>query len=97
MFRGDRDPGRSWSSRDRALAVALTQLESALCSGCGQPQWLAFDPALSWEVDDDPLRCHPCTARDRAASDWLRPGEDGASRVEHPQALRWSVRQYLDN
>ena len=97
MLRGERAPTQVWSSRDRALAVALTELEAALCSGCGQPQWLAFDPALSWEVDDEPLRCFPCTYRDQAATEWMRPAGDGGSQVEQPQALRWSVRQHTEN
>lgn len=89
VLRGDAAPGDRWSSRDGTLAVALTQFEASLCGGCGIPQWLAFDAEAAWETDDDPYRCHPCTARDASAEAWM------TDKVKQPSALRWSVRQYF--
>ena len=37
MLRGERKPGKKWSQRDRAFALALTAYEADLCNGCGQP------------------------------------------------------------
>ena len=90
MFDGERSPGEHWTTRDRELAIALEQLDGSLCSGCGQPQWLAFDPSLSWDVDDKPYRCFPCTYLETSAAEFM----GGERPPEHPSALRWTVRQY---
>ena len=37
VLRGDRKPGKKWSDKDRAFALALTAYEADLCGGCGQP------------------------------------------------------------
>lgn len=93
VLAGDTRPGDHWTARDRELALALTEIEDAQCKGCGQPQWLAFDPNVSWDVDDDPWRCHPCTAREQAAEEWAKGTPEGSS-IPQPSALRWSVTQY---
>ena len=97
VLSGERRPGDYWSSRDAQLATALTQLEAQLCPGCGQPQWLAFDPAQNWEVDDEPDRCHPCTAREGTAQRWLDANTTEKHGPEVPSALRWAVRPYTEN
>lgn len=89
VLTGERSPADPWSSRDRLLAVALTQLDAALCSGCGQPQWVGFDPMVGWEVPDAPLKCHACAARNASAAAWDKTaGEDAA---KDRDALRWPV------
>ena len=40
MLRGERKPGKKWSARDRAFALALTVYEADLCNGCGKPMSL---------------------------------------------------------
>lgn len=37
VLRGERRPGKKWTARDRAFALALTAYEADLCQGCGQP------------------------------------------------------------
>ena len=37
VLRGERKPGKKWTARDRAFALALTLYEADLCQGCGQP------------------------------------------------------------
>lgn len=37
VLRGERKPGKKWSAKDRAFALALTAYEADLCKGCGQP------------------------------------------------------------
>ena len=91
MLSGERKPGDYWTSRDAQLATALTQLEAQLCPGCGQPQWLAFDPANEWFVDDAPDRCFPCTYREGAAQAWLDANTTDKAGPDVPGALRWSV------
>lgn len=92
VLRGERPPTGRWSSRDALLAVALTQLEASLCPGCGQPQWLAFDHEVEWDVPG-PMRCFPCTTRDQAASAFMKSsrGADGEVHVDAPEALRWPI------
>ena len=92
VMRGERAPTEPWTTRDRRLAVALTQLEASLCSGCGQPSWLTYDASLTWEVDDEPYRCIPCTAQSKAVSKWTSDGEE----VEAPDALRWAPPRVYD-
>lgn len=87
VLRGDTAPGERWSSRDGLLAVALTQYEASLCSGCGIPQHLSFDASLSWETDG-PYVCQPCVAKSTEEAAFL------TEEVQHRHAYRWSVRQY---
>lgn len=37
VLQGERKPGKRWTDKDRAFALALTAYESDLCRGCGQP------------------------------------------------------------
>lgn len=85
VARGVRLPGEAWSQRDWALAQAAAILDKSRCPGCGQPLWLAYDPALerSW-VADYPTRCHPCTAIAARAEDY--------SEATAPNALRFGVK-----
>ena len=96
-MKGERPPTGRWSSRDALLAVALTQLEAALCPGCGQPQWIGFDHEVEWDVPG-PVRCFPCTARDKAADAFVKAarGPDGNGTVEAPEALRWPINMLND-
>lgn len=37
---GERKPGKKWTGKDRAFALALVAYEADLCRGCGQPMSL---------------------------------------------------------
>lgn len=59
VLRGERKPGKKWSNRDRAFALALTLYEADLCSGCGQPMSLsAGDHPHDYQVER--IRCMGC-------------------------------------
>ena len=84
VFRGQRRPGATWTSKDRLLALALHAYEADLCSGCGQP----MDDSMSEGAEDAytvpaPHRCHGCTALYRGMEEY----EDASV----PQALRFHV------
>lgn len=85
VARGARLPSEAWTPRDWALAQAVHELDRLKCDGCGQPMWLAFDPALErkWAADL-PQRCHPCTA--------ISKRQDQYKDADHPSALRFGVR-----
>jgi len=84
-------PGEAaWTQRDTDLAVGLVELERAACDGCGQPRAESMDPGHEFDWVAEPIRCHACATRERAAKaraddrDW-----DGAG-------IRWSVRSRGD-
>lgn len=86
MGRGQRKPGQKWTSTDWALAQALTQYESMLCAGCGQPMWESMDPENEGRyVVDAPSRCYACTA----VAHKVETG--GYEKAAHPHALRFSA------
>lgn len=59
VLRGERKPGKKWSSRDRAFALALTLYEADLCNGCGQPMSLSSgDHPHDYQVER--IRCMAC-------------------------------------
>jgi hypothetical protein len=62
-----------WTQADTDLALALTELEADRCPGCQHPRSESMDPAHEFDWVADPVRCHACAARDRAA----RVGGDG--------------------
>lgn len=37
VLRGERKPGKKWTTTDRMFALALNAFEADLCNGCGQP------------------------------------------------------------
>lgn len=84
VLRGERSPAAKWTARDSMLAQALTQHESLLCPGCGQPMWLSMDPETDgrWRAPL-PSRCHACTAVHHRAEQYSGPD------VTAPGALRF--------
>lgn len=59
VLRGERKPGKKWSQKDRALALALTLYEADLCQGCGQPMSLSSgEHPHDYEVRN--TRCMAC-------------------------------------
>lgn len=40
VLRGERKPGKKFTGKDRAFALALTVYEADLCQGCGKPMSL---------------------------------------------------------
>lgn len=60
MLRGERKPGKKWSGKDRAFALALTVYEADLCNGCGQPMSnTTGDHPHDYNVDS--IRCMACS------------------------------------
>lgn len=88
VLRGERAPGAKWTERDSDFALALTEYEGMLCSGCGHPVWESMDPDTQrdWEAPL-PMRCHACTAIGERAKGYAKP------EVPVPTALRF--RAYL--
>lgn len=59
VLRGERKPGKKWSGKDRAFALALTAYEADLCQGCGQPMSLSSgEHAHDYDVRH--TRCMAC-------------------------------------
>ncbi len=59
MLRGARKPGKKWTMRDRAFALALTLYEADLCNGCGQPMSLSSgEHPHDYDIRD--TRCMAC-------------------------------------
>lgn len=72
------------------LAQALTEYESLICPGCGQPLWLSMDRSLerAW-FSPDPHRCHACDAIEERVKSH-RKGYEAAD-SEMPRSLRFSA------
>lgn len=59
-------PGTSvWTATDTALAVALHQLESLRCPGCGHDRRESMDADTEFKWKAEPIRCHACATRER--------------------------------
>lgn len=87
QFQGVNRPGSSWTSRDRALALALKLFEQTLCPGCGWPRGVTMDKVLrrAWSAKIAG-RCHACTEIDKRSQGYTT--EKGTAA---PHALQWSV------
>lgn len=73
-------PGEpAWLQVDTDLALALTDLEAERCD-CGHSRLESMDPANEFAYRAEPIRCHACAARDRAAR-----VDDGMD----PAGIRW--------
>lgn len=68
---------RGWSSRDRGLAEALTELEDQKCSGCGHPRELAWNPETNGWWDHHEVVCEACAELERVKAETKNP-EPGA-------------------
>lgn len=90
-MKGERSPVEEWSSRDGQLAVALTQLEAALCSGCGQPQWLGHDEDTDWNPPES-ARCWSCTHLTEAQEAFSKSG--GEAGVPAAHAVKWWITRH---
>jgi len=57
-----------WSDDDLAAALAFEDDKAARCSGCGnyRDECMADGADLEWVAE--PVACHACAARDRAAA-----------------------------
>ena len=65
--------GKRWSAADRLLAVALTELEACLCSGCGHPKDRAYHPGSTGHYEPRSVVCNACAAQAEHKS--KEPGE----------------------
>lgn len=61
-----RDGDPLWTQSDTDLAIALTVIEAERCD-CGHPRSESMHPDSEYAYTADPIRCHACAARDRAA------------------------------
>lgn len=68
--------------------LALALLEDNTCSGCGGLLSVTTHPAAQdgYEVDQEPVRCHLCTA-------YARVAKFHADNNEHPHALRYLLKR----
>jgi len=76
-----------WTEEDRAMAMELQDYEAGLCPGCGTP--LAETTKAEHEfayVAKDPIRCHRCTASQRAMT--AHEDKPQASALSIPVVLR---------
>lgn len=76
-----------WTQEDTDLALALTEIESVRCSGCGNDLTETLDDADEFAWQAEAVRCHACAARDRAA----RKAEDMDT-----SGLRWLATRRTD-
>lgn len=59
VIRGERKPGKKWTTVDRTFALALSVYEADLCHGCGQPMSLSSgDHAHDYDIRT--TRCMGC-------------------------------------
>ncbi len=56
--------------------MALTQIEADECPGCGWPREVSMDPANEFAFAAEPVRCHACATRERAAKQDAGDGWD---------------------
>lgn len=77
MMRGQREPSGRWSQPDRLLALALTEYEQGLCSGCGQPRIRSINDDIDGYLVAHRYLCHGCKAAhdDVEAHGPLLPGQ----------------------
>lgn len=69
-----------WNDEDRKMAMELQDYEAGLCQGCRTSLSETTDPANEYGyVAQAPIRCHKCTASERA----MKPYEES----EAPSAL----------
>ena len=55
-----------WSDDDRGYAMALLDIESRECAGCGHPLDESMSAAMEFGYRAELVRCHACAAADRA-------------------------------
>jgi hypothetical protein len=72
-----------WTAEDTALAVGLTAIEARACT-CGHDRADTTKPEAEDLYQAQPIRCHACATRDRAAQKFA---DDGGS----PAGLLWAV------
>jgi hypothetical protein len=68
--------GAAFLPQDTALAVALTQLEHDTCEGCGQPRSESMQSDNEFRYSAEPIRCHGCATKARAADAYDSAGGD---------------------
>lgn len=59
VLRGERKPGKKWSGKDRAFALALQVYEADLCGGCGKPMSLTTGEHPH-DYEADTITCVGC-------------------------------------
>lgn len=74
-----------WTQEDTDLALALAELEESQCPGCGHDRAVSTAKANTFAFRAEPVKCHACAARDRAAD--ARSKEKGWE----PYGVRWST------
>ena len=81
-------PGEAaWLQRDTDLAVGLIELERRACDGCGVPREESMDPEHEFDWHAEPIRCHACATRERAAREWASDQHFDTA------GIRWTVRR----
>lgn len=65
--------GRIWSQdepwftdEDTSMLLDWFDYQDSLCSGCGQPKGLSFDPEHEWHFKAHLYACHSCASKARA-------------------------------
>lgn len=72
-------PEPEWDEDDRQLALDLAEYESALCGACGHPLTETTAPENETAYVAGPaVRCHRCTAAERAQSAYQDSPQPGA-------------------
>jgi hypothetical protein len=86
----EREP--EWDQESYAFMVALTDLETAACDGCGEPMAESMDFAANPDnrdgthlyKADDPSRCFACDAREKKAAEFEKAGGDLSRALRFP-------------
>ena len=74
VLRGERKPGKKFTGKDRAFALALTVYEADLCQGCGKPMSLTSgDHPHDYEVDT--ITCVGCEELERFRDSSREPAQ----------------------
>lgn len=70
---------RRWDPNDRAAALGLLEYERSLCPGCRDDLAETTKPENEDKyVADLPIRCHRCTASERASEAYRESPQPGA-------------------
>lgn len=67
MVRSETVFDADWDDDDLQAALAWKAEADLRCSGCGEPRDESMSPDRALAYEAEPLACHACAARERAA------------------------------